>query len=235
MVGFIYLQSIGESSNFDIHLRITDAVGSYSDYRLSLEAKSSSTLDLKYIQNVTLVSPQSLILSYSDILSSSSSYSLNSSILLISTGGIAVPNWMYENLTNYLLTIKTDFKIEETLKYNLKFKVVDNWGDVHYTNEFLVTVLKNTPPIVVGIVPNSTFYEGQLERIIPVPSILFSDPGDFLIIQTSIWYQYEAQFIRTAYIKEGNHIKVSYPPKFHAYWRLALVASDTGIWYFTVV
>ena len=142
---------------------------------------------------------------------------------------------MYENLTNYSLTIKTDFKIEETLKYYLKFKVVDYWRDAHYTNEFSVTVLKNKPPIVIGLVPNSTFYEGQLEGIISLPSILFSDPGDSLIIQTSIWYQHEAQLIRAVYIKEDNHIKVSYPPKFHAYWRLALVASDTGMRYFTVV
>ena len=142
---------------------------------------------------------------------------------------------MYENLTSYSLTIKTDFKIEESLKYYLKFKVVDYCGDVHYTNEFSVTVLKNTPPMIIGIVPNSTFYEGQLEGIISLPSILFSDPGDSLIIRTAIWYQYEAQLIRAAYIKEDNHIKVSYPPKFHAYWKLALVAIDTGMWYFTVV
>ena len=176
----LVLISIDGESNYDIHVRIADSVGSYSDYKLALNVESSSSVKINFIQNITLVSPQSFSISYTDILSSSINYGLNSSISLVSADNSIVPSWILENYENYLLTVKTDFKIEETLKNCFKLKIVDYCGDAHYSNVFYVTILKNQHPIVVGTIPNSTFYEGQLYGIIPVPSPLFIDPGDTL-------------------------------------------------------
>ena len=230
----LVLLFIDGESNYDIHVRIIDSVGSYSDYRLALNVESSSSLKINFIQNITLVSPQSFSISYTDILSSSINYGLNSSISLVRADDNIIPSWMLENYDNYLLTVKTDFKIEETLKNYFKFKIVDYCGDAHYSNAFYVTILKNQHPIVVGTIPNSTFYEGQLNGTIPVPSPLFIDPGDTLIIETSLCLQVESQPIKATYKKDDNVIKVSFPPKFHAYWRIALVASDTGNLNFTL-
>ena len=185
-------------------------------------------MTLNFIQNVTLVSPQSFTIAYSDILPLSSNYDLGSSISLVSTDGNIIPSTMLEDFSNYKLIIKTDYKIIDFLKYSFKFKVVDYWGDEHFTNIFFIAILRNQPPMVVGTIPNSTFYLGQLHGVINTPPILFNDPGDTLTYITTLWLQYQSQPIRATYIKDKNLFDVNYPPKFSAYWRLALVAKDTG-------
>ena len=208
-------------------IRIEDSAGQYSVYKLPLTILAFSDSMLNYIQNVTLVSPQSYLIKYSDILKQSLSYDLKSSISVVSVDGNIIPSWMEENSVNYTLNILTNFTLESTLKFAYKFKVVDDWGVAHYSNIFYVIILKNQAPIAVASIPNATFYEGQLSGIIPTPAVLFSDPGDTLDFIPTLCIQYDSQAIIATYEKDKNYISVRYPPRFHAFWRLALVAKDS--------
>ena len=130
------------------------------------------------MQNVTLVSPQSFSITYSDILSSSNNYDLKDSISLVGVDGSTIPYYVTQNVSEYSLKVSSNFTVDNTIQLNYKFKVIDYWGNEHYTNIFTLTIYPNKPPAVLSSIANSTFYEGQLFGVIPVANNLFSDPGD---------------------------------------------------------
>ena len=130
------------------------------------------------MNNITLVSPQSFSITYSDILSSSNNYDLKGSISLVGVDGSTFPYYVTQNVSEYSLKVSSNFTVDKTIQFNYKFKVIDYWGDEHYTNVFILTIYPNRPPAVQSSIANSLFYEGQLFGIIPVANNLFSDPGD---------------------------------------------------------
>ena len=86
---------------------------------------SSSNFALNTIQSIDIVSPQTVSISYKDILSSSLNYDLNSGIQLIDIDGNTVPWYFYQNFINYTLTMTSNFNVSSTLNYNYKFSVKD--------------------------------------------------------------------------------------------------------------
>ena len=139
---------------------------------------SSANLSLNLVHNITLVSPQNFLIIYSDILSSNYNYDLKDSISLVSIDWSTIPYYVAQNVSEYSLIVSSNFTVDKTIQVNYKFKVIDYWGDEHYTNVFTLTIYPNKPPVVQSSIANSSFYEGQLFGVIPFSNNLFSDPGD---------------------------------------------------------
>ena len=161
---------------YNILVRITDSSGSSTDYNL-LIMLSNFSLNLKNIEDITLVSPQQLIFTYEDILMSSDNYDLSSKISLINLSEEFIPSWINESLSQYNCFINTTFNPKIKLDYNFKFQVIDYWGDPHFTNGFDLSVQPNQPPVLNKKPENYTFYKGEQTMIMPTPADMFLDPG----------------------------------------------------------
>ena len=211
---------------YNILVRITDSSGSSTDYNL-LIMLSNFSLNLKNIEDITLVSPQQLIFTYEDILMSSDNYDLSSKISLINLSEEFIPSWINESLSQYSCFINTTFNPKIKLDYNFKFQVIDYWGDPHFTNGFDLSVQPNQPPVLNKKPENYTFYKGEQTMIMPTPADMFLDPGDTLYIATANCYGSNAESVKTKFNKTGNFITVNYPKSFVGDWRFPIVVKDS--------
>ena len=212
---------------YNILVWITDSSGSSTNYNL-LVVLSNSPLNLKNIEDITLISPQQFTLTYEDILMSSDNYDLISKISLINLSEELIPNWISESLSQYSCLINTTFNPKITQDYNFKFKVIDYWGDPHFTNTFGLSVQRNKPPVFNKKPENYTFYKGEQSKIIPTPADMFLDPGDTLYIATANCYEANAESVKTIFNKTGNFISVNYPKSFVGGWRFPIVVKDSA-------
>ena len=181
----------------------------------------------KTISNFSLSNPDSISFSFTDVLTLNSQYNLNSSINLQTSAGDSLPGWIQETLSPYSWVVSCNSSTAGTSDLQLKFKVIDYWGDAYYTNVFRISMKSNAAPKVVATPNDTTFYYGQQHGEILLPSVMFTDYGDTFTINTSQWAEGSSKSVISYYNGSNNTIDVYYPANFYGNCTLAIIAKDS--------